>query len=165
MPNPAHRPGHIRVLHLLIALCLPTALSAAESLEEVKARFVGHYELVSFVSYPATGGEVVNDYIGRIAYDEYDNMSAIGMPASAPERARQANEAGSEGFAYWGKVSWELQRGVVIHHVEGSPTRNTWVGEDNVRYFELDGDLLRLSLKDSEGRTTGTLTWRRISAD
>jgi len=107
----------------------------------------------------------MNDYIGRIIYDEYGNMTAVGMPASAPERARRAGEPGSEGFAYWGRVSWDLERGVVIHHVEGSPTRNTWVGEDNVRYFELDGDLLRLSLKDSQGRTTGTLTWRKIRSE
>lgn len=152
-----------RILGLFLWI-LATAAANAQTLEQVKAQFVGYYELVSFVSFPATGGQVTNDYIGRIIYDQHDNMSAIGMPAGAPDEAARAGESGSRGFAYWGKVSWDLDRGVVIHHVEGSPTRNTWVGEDNVRYFELDGDLLSLSLRDDEGRTTGTLTWRKITS-
>ena len=38
----------------------------------------------------------------------------------------------------------------------------SWVGGDNVRFYEFEGDLLRLSLKNAEGRTTATLTWRRL---
>jgi hypothetical protein len=37
-----------------------------------------------------------------------------------------------------------------------------WVGGDNVRHYEFDGDLLKLSLKTPEGRITATLTWRRF---
>jgi len=37
------------------------------------------------------------------------------------------------------------------------------VGEDNVRYYEFTPEgLLKLSIRDENGRTTGTLTWRRI---
>lgn len=150
---------------MFATLAMPTSLLAAETLEQVKARFVGHYELVTYMVFPASGGERDNNYVGRIMYDEFNNMSAIGMPRSAPEEAEQAGEPGSQGFSYWGKVSWDLERGVVIHHVEGSSSRNSWVGEDNIRYFELVGDdVLKLSLKDSQGRTTATLTWRKISA-
>ncbi len=28
--------------------------------------------------------------------------------------------------------------------------------------FEFDGDLLKLSLKNAQGRVTGTLTWSRL---
>jgi len=161
----SQHPIPVRFLLLLLALSFSASLSHAQTLEDVKARFVGYYELVSFVSFPNSGGEVRNDYIGRIIYDGHDNMSAIGMPRDAPDSARRAGAAGSQGFAYWGKVSWDVEQGIVIHHVEGSPTRNTWVGEDNIRYYELDGNLLRLSLRDEAGRTTGTLTWRKIDSD
>ena len=58
-----------------------------DALMAVKQQFIGHYELVSFVSFPATGGEVDNNYVGRIMYDENDQMSAQGMPRDLPERA------------------------------------------------------------------------------
>jgi len=135
----------------------------ATRVAEVKQQFVGHYELLSFISYPANGGEVDNEYIGRIMYDEHDQMSAIGMPKNLPERAAQADEVVRGGFAYWGPVTWDVDNQRVIHHVEGSPTRGSWVGEDNVRFYEFTDDgLLKLSIRDDAGRTTGTLTWRRI---
>ena len=68
-----------------------------------------------------------------------------------------------QGFAYWGAVSWDVEKGVVVHHVQGSPVVPQWVGGDNIRYYEFDGDnILKLSLKDARGRITGTLTWRRL---
>lgn len=67
-----------------------------------------------------------------------------------------------EGFAYWGKVSFNLELQQVIHHVEGSPMVPNWVGGDNIRYFEFAGDILKLSLKNAQGRVTGTLTWQRL---
>lgn len=135
----------------------------ASQLAAVKQQFVGHYELVSFISYPASGGEVDNDYVGRIMYDEADQMSAIGMPRSLPARAAQTDGVARGGFAYWGPVTWDIDSQRVIHHVEGSPTRGSWVGEDNIRFYEFTADgLLKLSIRDDQGRTTGTLTWRRL---
>lgn len=132
-------------------------------LAAVKRQFVGHYELVSFISYPAEGGERDNNYIGRIMYDEHDHMSAQGMPKDLPARAAQSSTNVAAGFAYWGPVTWDISQNKVTHHVEGSPTRGSWVGEDNVRYYEFTDDgLLKLSIRDENGRTTGTLTWRRI---
>lgn len=146
-------------------LCWATGSNAADAnqLATVKQQFVGHYELVSFISYPASGGEVDNEYLGRIMYDENDQMSAIGMPRSLPERAAETDGVARGGFAYWGPVTWDIENQRVIHHVEGSPTRGSWVGEDNIRYYEFTADgLLKLSIRDDQGRTTGTLTWRRI---
>lgn len=134
------------------------AASDAE-IEEVRQQFIGHYELVSFVRFPEEGGEVDTGYEGRIMYDGYGNMSAIGMPRDLPERAASGQERG--GFAYYGSVSYDLENDIVIHHVEGSPTRGSWVGEDNIRYFEFVDGYLKLSMKDENGRTTGTLTWRK----
>ena len=137
--------------------------SSSAQLEAIRQRFVGHYELVTFESFRPDGETVDRNYIGRIMYDEHGNMSAIGMPMDLPARARESTERVQAGFAYWGRVSFDLPSGIVIHHVEGSPTRGSWPGTDNIRYFEFTDDgLLKLSIKDAEGRTTGTLTWRRI---
>lgn len=147
----------------LWAICSNAA--DGDQLATVKQQFVGHYELVSFISYPIGGGEVDNEYVGRIMYDENDQMSAIGMPRSLPARAAETEGVARGGFAYWGPVTWDIDSQRVIHHVEGSPTRGSWVGEDNIRFYEFTADgLLKLSIRDDQGRTTGTLTWRRISS-
>jgi len=153
---------------LLLVFFLSSPASAADQSElaAVKQQFVGHYELVSFVSFRENGDVVDNNYVGRIMYDANDEMSAQGMPKDLPERAAQTSERVTGGFAYWGSVSWDIDNGIVTHHVTGSPTRGSWVGEDNVRYYEFTEDgLLKLSMKDETGRLIGTLTWRRIESE
>lgn len=163
IPAPAAAVTRTVLMTVTAGLMPMAAMADEDALAAIKQQFVGHYELVSFISYPATGGEVDNDYVGRIMYDESDQMSAIGMPKSLPERAAQSSENVRGGFAYWGPVTWDIDNQRVIHHVEGSPTRGSWVGEDNIRFYEFTADgLLKLSIRDEAGRTTGTLTWRRI---
>ena len=125
-------------------------------------RFVGDYTLISYVTFPEAGPAVDMQYVGRLSYDRLGNMSGLGMPSGLPEREREAGSMLTGGFAYWGKVTVDDEKKIVIHHVEGSPLMPGWVGGDNVRFYEFEGDLLRLSLKNSDGRTTATLTWRRL---
>ncbi len=144
---------------------LPSGIAmAADNLDSVKSRFVGDWDLVNYVSFPEQGGERDMGYIGTLRYDEFDNMSGVGMPVDLPQRAASSNERISAGFAYWGKVEYDLANQRVIHHVEGSPMVPAWVGGDNIRYFEFVGDYLKLSLRSDSGRTTGTLTWRKRQA-
>ncbi len=138
-------------------------LNAADAdLEAVKKQFVGHYERVSYVSFPEGGGVVDNNYEGRITYDEHDNMTAQGMPRDLPARAAASSTNVSGGFAYYGSVTWDIENQIVTHHVEGSPSRGSWVGEATVRPHARADGLLKLSIVNAEGRTTGTLTWRRF---
>lgn len=154
------------------ALCLFVSLSllsfapsiiAADDLDTIKQKFLGDFELVSYVAFAADGTERDMNYIGRLSYDKFDNMAGLGMPKDLPERAENASERTIGGFAYWGSVSWDIDAGTVIHHVEGSPMVPQWVGGDNVRYYEfISDDLLSLTVKNDQGRKTGTLTWRRL---
>jgi len=140
-----------------------TSVSAASmDLAAVKRQFVGHYELLSFISYAQDGSAIDNEYEGRITYDAHDNMTAQGMPKDLPARAAESTENVRGGFAYYGDVSWDVENKIVTHHVKGSPSRGSWVGEDNVRHYEWDNGLLKLSIKNPAGRITGTLTWRRF---
>jgi len=146
----------------MLQALLPTQVHAAGDLDAIKQQFVGDYELVSYFSYPAQGGEVDMKYIGRLSYDALGNMWGIGMPINLPAEAAQSSDRSIGGFAYWGKVSYDLDKGIVVHHVEGSPMVPRWVGGDNIRYFEFTDGLLKLSLKNAEGRVTGTLSWRKL---
>jgi hypothetical protein len=154
----------VALLALLAILSMAglSNLQAADSVEAVRQQFVGDYELIGFVRFPAEGGEIESDYIGRIRYDEFGNMMAMGMPRDLPLEAEGATDRVTGGFSYWGRVSINPANNQVIHHVEGSPGFAQWVGQDNVRYYEFAGDLLKLSLKDANGRVTATLTWRRL---
>ena len=145
---------------VLCMLALPlTAVGQAKTDAE---RLVGDYTLISYVTFPEAGPAVDMSYVGKLSYDSAGNMSGLGMPSDLPEREREADDRLTGGFAYWGKVTVDDEKKIVVHHVEGSPLMPSWVGGDNVRFYEFEDDLLRLSLKNAEGRTTATLTWRRL---
>ena len=134
-----------------------------DSLEVVRARFVGNYELVRYVSFQPDGKVTPRNYVARIMYDPLGNMSAIGMPNDLPQRAAvSGGERTVGGFAYFGKAEIAITAGTVTHHVVGAPIRPELVGQGRVRHYEFDGDLLTLSIKDEEERVTGQLTWRRV---
>lgn len=145
----------------ILVLANPVQAQSVTDLENIKQQFIGQYELVSFIRYRADGSEDDAQYIGILRYDQFGNMSAQGMPKNLPEQAK-ANQQQSGGFAYWGGVSYDLSDNRVIHHVQGAPMNGSWVGQDNIRFFEFEDDLLKLSLKDGQGRITATLTWRRL---
>ena len=105
---------------------------------------------------------------GRIMYDAAGNMSAqlmrsnrqrLSTPSTEPERAA----AYASYTAYYGTFTVDPATGTITHHVDGSANPN-WVKTDLVRWyaFSADGHQLMLSLKDAEGRVTGTLTWERM---
>ena len=146
-----------------LVLCMLALLLTAVGQAKTDAeRLVGDYTLISYVTFPEAGPAVDMSYVGRLSYDSAGNMSGLGMPSGLPEREREAGGRLTGGFAYWGKVTVDDEKKIVVHHVEGSPLMPSWVGGDNVRFYEFEDDLLRLSLKNAEGRTTATLTWRRL---
>lgn len=160
--GPLKNSSAIVALALLLLVIVPVSVAQIMSDEE---RFIGDYELVSYFTFPEQGPARDMLYIGRLSYDEFGNMSGLGMPIDLPQTEAASQPDGEcviGGFAYWGRVSIDSKERIVTHHVEGSPMVPRWVGGDNVRHYEFDRDLLRLSLKNPEGRITATLTWRRL---
>lgn len=148
-------------------MALPSLLSmqsqAAETLQEIEAKFLGDFELVSYFQFPEQGEPIDMNYIGRLSYDALGNMAGLGMPRDLPERNQNSDSRITGGFAYWGKVSFDLERSLVIHHVEGAPMVPEWVGGENIRHFEFSEGLLKLSLKNDAERTIATLSWRKLN--
>ena len=143
-------------------IMLPMQSQAADTLQDIEQKFQGDFELVSYIQFPEQGNPIDMNYVGRLSYDAFGNMAGLGMPRDLPKRNQAAEERVTGGFGYWGKVSFDLVNSLVIHHVEGSPMVPEWVGGDNIRHFEFTDGLLKLSLKNSSGRTTGTLSWRKL---
>ena len=157
----------VTVMVLAVGLVLPfvggVAARQGDTVAAVKQQFAGNYELVSFRSFGPNGEISDNPYVARIMYDELGNMAANGMPRDLPDRSPDADGRRQRGgFAYFGTFDVNVNQGYVVHQVVGSPMAPQWVGQGLVRYYEFSENLLRLSLKNDEGRITGTLTWRRL---
>lgn len=151
----------------LYALGLHAAAQPAAA--EVQKRFAGNWRLVSFVRFDENGAPRDAGYEGgRIMYDGVGNMAAQltrvnRQPLSPQPTEAERAAAYSTYLAYYGKVTIDPSQSKVTHHVEGSTNPN-WVKTDLVRYytFSEDGNRLMLSIKNAQGRVTGTLTWERL---
>lgn len=132
-------------------------------------RFAGNWRLVSFVNFDEKGAATPSRFTaGRIMYDVAGQMAAQltyadrpALPSTATEAQRAAAYTGF--LSYYGGYEVSDRDAKVTHHVEASTNPN-WPNTDLVRYFEFadGGNTLRLSIRDTTGRTTGTLTWARI---
>lgn len=147
-------------VHCLLSLAMlfaPVALTAQPAAPagaaHVLKSLTGNWRLVKFVNVDESGVETDAGYeAGRIMYDAAGHMAAQLM-----RRSRENY------VAYFGRVTVDPTASTVTHHVEGASIAN-WVGTDLVRYyaFSADGTQLMLSLRNAQGRVTGTLTWERL---
>lgn len=133
--------------------------------------FLGSWALVSF-EHVLPSREVSRPFgdspSGSILYLPDGRMSAqlsVGSPARlanddpAQASVEEAAQAWWTYLGYWGTFKVFADKGVVVHHVEGSSFPN-WIGTEQVRHFRFDGSsLLILSAQFSSGRSI--LTWQR----
>jgi hypothetical protein len=136
-------------------------------------RFLGSWSLVSFEHVPPSG-EVLRPFgdspTGLIVYQANGRMSvqiSVGsrkkLACEDPFQAspEEASEAWRTYFGYWGSFAVDLEKCVVMHHVEGSSFSN-WIGTEQVRYFRFDeGNRLILESQSTSGHSI--VTWRRMS--
>lgn len=160
----------MRTLMLLAALCATAdALLVAQPAPARDPRFVGNWRLASIVNTDEkgvvtpgrfTGGRIMYDAAGQMAA-QLTNPDRPALPASPSDSQRAAAYAGY--VAYYGAYDIDAATNKVTHRVEGSTNPN-WPKTDLVRYFEFSdgGNMLKLSIRNAAGRTTGTLTWLRI---
>jgi hypothetical protein len=156
----------------LSAFCLlPFAFcvsSSAQAPAAVRERLVGAWELVSFENIAADGTRRPGAYDrGQITYDGSGRMSAQLMHSSnKADQSPQTDEARATAYrrylGYYGPFVVDEGKGTVTHIVEGS-SNPSWIGSRQVRYYELSADnqQLTLSVRNAEGRVTGTLVWKR----
>jgi hypothetical protein len=114
--------------------------------------------------------------VGYIFYNHDGYMSVEIMAAHrAPYRAPDAfggtpeerSEAISTYLSYSGPFEVLPDRDTVIHHIEVCSYPN-WIGNAQVRFAQLDGDLLRLSTKPMTFQGVerkAELVWERVGHD
>jgi len=136
-----------------------------------KSDLIGTWKFMSMVLKSGTGKTVYpygKNVFGILIYTPGGYISALLMD---PERkkfasddlksgtAEEIKQAHEKFDAYCGTYTVDENKGTVTHHVEGAKFPN-WVGTDQVRYFELKGDRLRIKAtlkvegKDWQGEAT-----------
>ena len=147
-----------------------------QSLSQTSVPIIGAWKLISFETQKADG-ELIYPFgenaQGSIIYTETGRLSAQVM---RPDRPRFASgdqmkgtaeevKANYEGFvSYYGAYEVDVDKGFVVHHVEGSLFPN-WEGGTQKRFFELSGNRLKLSTPPTlwgGGEAVGVLLWERI---
>jgi len=141
----------------MIAVCFALIASLLQAGVEtpIPQRFVGAWELVSFDNIAADGTRRPGAYNhGQINYDAAGRMSAHLMNAT--------DKANHRYLGYYGPFVVDEANGIVTHIVDGS-SNAAWVGSRQVRYYQFSPDNLQLTLsvRNAEGRVTGTLVWKR----
>jgi hypothetical protein len=142
--------------------------------ESVKDKIIGTWKLVAWKY--LDGDKEPSDFFGEnplgiLTYDASGYMNAQLMKSSRSNFASESLTGGtseeiSDAYlsyaAYWGKY-YERTPGELVHEVEGSLFPN-WVGHDEIRYAEINGDTLVLSTPPiyAQGRkSTFHVTWKR----
>ena len=121
-----------------------------------KEQLVGAWKFLSMTA-KKPNGEVIHPYgegfYGMLVYTASGHMSFLGMRRDRPRFAsddpfdgtpEEIKTAFEEFDAYCGTYEVEAEKGIVIHHVEGSRLPG-WVGTDQVRHFRFSGNRLILT--------------------
>jgi Lipocalin-like domain len=161
----------------LFALCLALfvhATLAADNAAELRKKFVGSWRLISIDGpnrQPANGklsGIIMYDNTGHIAVQIVRGDRPAFPNGRAMATDKELAAAYATYTAYYGTYTFEPEHNIVIHHLEGSLSPGQ-IGQDNIRYFELKGNRLILSVaNDGKGgrlafRDTKThLTWEKL---
>lgn len=153
---------------LVAAIAVLSAIATPHAQASVAQRLVGSWELISYEIIAADGAKRPGAYDrGQISYDNSGRMSAHLMhSANKADQAPQTDELRAAAYrrylGYYGPFVVEEAKGIVTHIVDGS-SNPSWVGSRQVRYYELSKDSaqLTLMLKDTNGRVTQSLVWKR----
>jgi len=136
--------------------------------------FIGTWRLVSFHTKRADGQvkyPLGRDAAGYIIYNEDGYVSVAIMNANRSKFAsgdifggttEEKVAAADTYISYCGR--YEIQEGKVIHHIEVSFFPN-WIGADQERIFEFDGERLSLSTPPflvGGVQQTAHMVWERV---
>jgi hypothetical protein len=171
----------MKTLSRLLTVSLLALVPAARAQSSAAAqRFVGTWRLVSIAGAPCDASFSEDGPAGIIMYDNTGHMAVqFSRRAKRPGFAKGTNagtvEEKAAAFnsygAYYGTFTVDPAAGIVTHHLEGS-VNPTEVGNDNVRYYEFQGNRLILTVAiDCKGArlarkdATRHLTWERIAGD
>lgn len=142
----------------------------------IRDQLIGVWKLVSYEFRLADGILIRPMGQGVRGILIYDATGYMALQVIDPERPRFASEDWMSGTADEIKSAWEgvvayygtfkvlEERGMIVHHVQGSSFPN-WTGIDREQLFELADErlkLLTLPMKMGGEQLVGQLVWQKV---
>jgi hypothetical protein len=137
---------------------------------------IGAGKLISF-EIQKENGEMVypfgNDAKGSLIYTKSGRMSVHLMRSDRPQfvsgdqlkgTPEEIKENYESVISYYGSYEFDVEKGFVIHHIQGSLFPN-WEGQGQKRFFELSGNRLKVSTPPTlwgGGKTMASLIFERV---
>jgi len=146
------------LLGLVLSLCILSTLAQgeAEQTSSLSSQLEGTWKFVSSIG-RNNKGEVYHPYgenlFGMLMYDVKGYISVLLMNPERPKFASGDMMKGTSdeikaafvGFdAYCGTYIIDTEKSKVTHKLQGSKFPN-WVGTEQVRFFKISGDTLRIT--------------------
>lgn len=134
--------------------------TGTESMEAVRKRLKGSWNLVSLQLYSTSGQPTTADASGRLQYDDYGNMSIQATVNGAP--------AGFEPTAV--NISGRVAIDPVAHVLTFMDVTARSADELRVdpkidasrrRHYEFEGELLKTTVKSASGSPVSVATWKK----
>jgi hypothetical protein len=154
---------------LVIALCGASCIprgghinKGPGSLESIRQKLAGDWELVSLTTEVEPGKAVSWDVGGHLQYDRYGMLTV--------QLARRADDPLASDqilfLDFTAEAVIDVQRRLLrVEHItnrsESTGRVPAALAPDQPRRFEFDGALLKTYALDDRGRTTATFVWRR----
>ncbi len=131
---------------------------SADSTQGVRRQLEGTWRLLSFETYSPTGEAIKHEAAGELTYDAYGNL-VIRAALTGGKPGELSNVLRYSGRAVVDPPNHRL----VLQNMQGQggEVLPNEIKADNVRYYEFDGDVLKLITKDSGGKPTATASWKK----
>jgi hypothetical protein len=173
--------GTMRPLHPLLfgfAIVLPLAFgctaaprvrpveagpvdTGAQSVEAARRQLQGTWELVALELYSSTGAKTAAEASGRLQYDEFGNLTMRGTIAGSSDIDPSVLNVSGRIVIDPATRTFRFQD---ISAPNADQKRiDPQLAASHVRYYEVAGDRLTITVKSASGAPTATATWRRIN--
>ena len=138
--------------------------TGAGSLTEARQYLEGRWSLVSFEVYPPGEAPVRLNGHGTLAYDAYGNLQMELRPdKQAITRLEHAGVVVHQGvISTSGRVVVDVAARKLTYVLEGQPAGNGGpLSMERPRYWQVEGDLLTLTTRDTAGQPLSVGRWRK----
>jgi hypothetical protein len=134
--------------------------TGGSSIEAERRRLQGNWELTALQVFSPAGEPLAAQATGRLAYDEYGNLTMRGTVTGGPNVDNSVLNV--NGRVVIDPVTHTLRFQSITARSADERRLDPQLDASLVRYYEFDGDLLKTTVKAASGSTTATATWKRV---
>jgi hypothetical protein len=127
----------------------------------------GRWTLESFEVFPPGKPMVPVKGQGTLSYDDFSNLSMeIRTDVETSDKLRAAGIEIQDGkISTTGRTAVDMQNRTLTYMLEGQPAGVTGpLATSRPRYWQVDGNVLTLTIKDDAGKPVSVSRWRKISS-